>query len=166
MKRNFLKFTAASVIAFGLLSTSFLVSVSAQDKSNLQGEGTRFEGTWNVRVTLRNCLTGDEIRSFDSVTTFMSGGTLMDSTSGIPQALKTPGQGVWSHKTGNKYGFSFKSFSFDPTGNYTGWTVIRQEAVLNLRGTAYESKGTSEVYTPNGILVFTGCSTTTAARFE
>lgn len=128
--------------------------------------GGRLEGTWNVQVTLRNCQTGAEIRNFASLTTFMFGGTTLDSTSGIPQALKTPGHGVWSHVSGNTYRFSFKSFSFDPAGNFTGSTKITHEAELASNGTEYSSAGTAEVYDPNGNLTFTGCSTTTATRFE
>src|SRR4051794_37089349 len=84
----------------------------------------KLEGAWNVRVSQINCQTGGVIRSFDSVTTFMSGGTLIDSTSGIPQALKTPGEGVWEHMTAQNFRFKFKSFSFDAAGNYTGYNVI------------------------------------------
>ena len=131
-----------------------------------QGGGGRLEGTWDVQVTLRNCQTGAEIRSFPSLTTFMFGGITLDSTSGIPQALKTPGQGVWSHASGDTYRFSFKSFSFDAVGNFTGFTKITHEAALDSNGTQYSSAGTSEVYAPNGTLIFTGCSTTTATRFE
>ena len=131
-----------------------------------QSGGGRLEGTWNVQVTLRNCQTGAEIRTFASLTTFMFGGTTLDSTSGIPQALKTPGQGVWSHVSGNTYRFSFKSFSFDAGGNFTGSTKIIHEAVLDSNGMEYSSAGTAEVYDPNGNLILTGCSTTTATRFE
>jgi hypothetical protein len=131
-----------------------------------QGGGGRLEGVWDVRVTIRNCQTGAEIRSFDSLTMFMFGGTLIDSTSGIPQAQKTPGEGVWSHVGGNTYRFSFKSFSFDPAGNFTGWTKITHEAELESNGNAYTSAGTSEVHAPNGTLIATGCSSTTATRFE
>jgi hypothetical protein len=105
------------------------------------------------------------IRSFDSVTQFMTGGTLIDSTSGVPQALKTPGQGVWEHTTGPDYRFRFKSFSFDAAGNYTGYNVIQHDATLDRTGDAYESRGTVEIYNPAGVLVGTGCSTTVATRF-
>jgi hypothetical protein len=131
-----------------------------------QGGGGRLEGTWDVRVTIRNCQTGAEIRSFSSVTTFMFGGTLIDTTSGIPQALRTPGHGVWSHATGDTYRFSFKTFSFDAGGNFTGWTKITHEAAMDSNGNQYSSSGISEVFAPNGTLVATGCSTTTATRFE
>ena len=165
MKKNFLKIGGGMVLACLVILTVSFGLTFAQGESKLSGGG-RLEGAWNVRVTLRDCQTGNEIRSFDSATTFMSGGTLIDSTSGVPQALKTPGHGVWSHTVGNTYRFSFKSFSFDPAGNYTGYTIIRHEAELNFRANAYESAGTAEVYAPNGTLILTGCSTTTAARFE
>ncbi|MEO7673001.1 MAG: hypothetical protein ABIU09_02860, partial [Pyrinomonadaceae bacterium] len=119
-----------------------------------------------VQVTIRNCQTGAAIRTFPSVGTFMSGGTTLDSTSGVPQALKTPGQGVWSHVGGNTYRFKFKSFSFDAANNFTGWTIIQHQANLDHSGDQYESGGTAEVYAPNGSLLFTGCSTTTATRFQ
>ena len=131
-----------------------------------QGGGGRLEGTWDVRVTIRNCQTGAEIRSFDSVTTFIFGGITIDSTSGMPQALKTPGQGVWNHVSGDTYHFSFKMFNFDPANNYTGWTKITHEAELDSKGNQYSSAGIAEVHAPNGTLITTGCSTTTATRFE
>ena len=166
MKNTFAKLISRSVLASLVILTLALSLTFAQSESKSQGGGGRLEGTWNVRVTVRNCQTGDAVRSFDSLTTFNSGGTLMDSTSGIPQALKTPGQGVWSHTTGRSYQFSFKSFSFDPAGNYTGYTIIRHDATLNQGATAYDSAGTAEIYTPTGVLLTTLCSTTTATPFE
>jgi hypothetical protein len=96
----------------------------------------------------------------------MSGGTLVDSTSGTPQALRTPGEGVWSHVSGNTYRFSFKSFTFDAANNFTGWIKVTHEAVLDSDGNEFVSAGGSEVYAPNGTLLFTGCSSTTSTRFE
>ncbi len=179
MKNTFSKTIGEMALAILLLAMFAPIWVSAQDKGNEQKNaertqenssgqsgGGRLEGTWDVQVTIRNCQTGAAIRTFASIGTFMSGGTLLDSTSGIPQALKTPGQGVWSHVSENTYRFSVKSFSFDAGGNFTGWTIIRHEAALNAKATEYTSAGTAEVYAPNGNLVFTGCSTTTATRFE
>ncbi|HEX6731886.1 MAG TPA: hypothetical protein VF074_17800, partial [Pyrinomonadaceae bacterium] len=160
MKNRFLKAIG------GLALVISLVAIFAPIWASGQGGGGRLEGTWDVRVTLRNCQTGAEMRSFDSLTTFTFGGITLDSTSGIPQALKTPGHGVWSHVSGNTYRFSFKSFSFDTAGNFTGSTKITHEAVLDSIGAEYTSAGTAEGYAPNGNLIFTGCSTTTATRFE
>ena len=154
--------SAIAVLMFAVATVSISAQDFAQSKEMLAGG--RLDGSWNVRVTIRNCQTGDPIRSFDSVTQFMQGGTLIDSTSGIPQALKTPGEGIWEHTVGPDYRFRFKSFSFDAAGNYTGYTIIQHTATLTADGSAYESAGTSEIYNPNGILVATGCSTTTASR--
>ena len=168
MKNNTVRTIGGMVLAVLVVSMLTLGSVSAQDDSKRQkgGGGGRLEGTWDVQVTITNCQTGAAIRTFPSIGTFMSGGTMLDSTSGIPQALKTPGHGVWSHISGNAYRFKFKTFSFDPSGNPTGWTIVSHEANLNHSADEYESAGTAEVYAPNGNLIFTGCSTTTATRFE
>lgn len=149
-----------------VISTLTLGLASAHTSSTSQNGGGRLEGTWDVQVTLRNCLTGAAIRTFASTTTFNSGGTLLDSTSGIPQAMKTPGLGAWSHISGNTYRFAFKSFSFDAAGNFTGWTIVRHDANINSEANEFQSAGTAEFYDANGDLLLTGCSTTTASRFE
>ena len=154
------------LLAAVMASTPALGLVSAQDRLKIKNGGGRLEGTWDVQVTLSNCQTNEEIRTFASTTTFMFGGTLLDSTSGMPQAVKTPGHGVWSHVGANLYRFRFKSFSFSPTGTFTGWTIITHEASMDPGGDYYESAGTAEVYFANGDLDFIGCSTTTATRFQ
>ncbi len=168
MKRNFVKIIGGTVLAFMVISTLTFGLVFAQDESESESRrgGGRLEGTWDAQVTIRNCQNNMAIRTFASIGTFMSGGTFLDSTSGTPQALKTPGQGVWSHVSGNTFRFSFKAFTFDAGGNFTGWTILRHQANLNRRADEYESAGTLQIYAPNGILLFTGCSSTTATRFE
>src|SRR5262245_56772558 len=136
MKRNPLKSICALALAVSVLVMNAAVLVSGQDG------GGRLEGTWNVKVTLRNCQTGAQIRTFPSLTTFVAGGTTFDSSSGLPQAQKTPGHGVWSQVSGNIYRFSFKSFSFDTGGNFTGWTKIAHEATLGSNAAEYTSTGT------------------------
>ncbi len=180
MKNTFLKTIGGAALTILMLTMFAQVHVSAQDTNNedqsngqtqedlfgRRGNDRTLEGTWDAQVTIRNCQNNMAIRTFASIGTFMSGGTFLDSTSGTPQALKTPGQGVWSHVSGRTYRFSFKSFTFDAGGNFTGWTIIRHQANLNRRADEYESAGTLQIYSPNGNLLFTGCSTTTATRFE
>ena len=141
MRNTFLKTIGGTILTILMLAAFTNISVSAQAVLNSPPtEDGRFqspensrdlEGTWDAQVTIRNCQTGEAIRTFASIGTFMSGGTSLDSTSGIPQSLKTPGHGIWSHISGNTYRFKFKSFSFDPSGNFTGWTIINHEANLN-----------------------------------
>ena len=167
MKNTMLRLVGGILLVALMASTSSLGLVSAQDglKSKSAGGG-QLVGTWDVQVTIRDCQTNAEIRTFPSLTTFMFGGTVVDSTSGMPQAAKTPGHGVWNHAGGNLYRFKFKSFSFGPTGTFTGWTIITHEASMDPGGNSYESAGTAEVYNPAGVLVATGCSSTTATRFQ
>lgn len=179
MKNTFSKTIGGMVFAILMLAMFASVWVSARDQGNEQTNteqtqenssrrsgGGRLEGTWDAQVTIRNCQTGAAIRTFASMGMFISGGTFLDSSSGTPQALRTPGEGVWTHNSGNTYRLSFKSFSFDAGGNFTGWTIIRHQVTLNDGAGEYESAGTAEVYDPNGNLIFTGCSTSTATRFE
>ena len=158
MRKNLSKLAVSLVLMSAITAVSFA-------QTRVSPSGGRLEGTWNVRVSIINCQTGGVIRSFDSLGQFMVGGTLLDSTSGTAQALKTPGEGVWEHTAGSNYRFKFKSFTFDTAGNYTGYTVIRHDATLDSSGDSYESSGTLEIYNPVGVLVGTGCSTTTASRF-
>jgi hypothetical protein len=180
MKNTFLKTISGAALTILMLTMFAQVRVSAQDTNNedqskeqtqedlsgRRGNNTKLEGTWDMQVTTRNCETDAATRTFASIDTFMSGGTMINSTSGFPQALVTPGQGVWSHISGNTYRFKFKSFSFDPSGNFTGWAIVSYEINLNRRADRYNAVGTTGVYAPNGNLLFTGCSTATATRFE
>ncbi|MBK7708253.1 MAG: hypothetical protein IPJ30_21500 [Acidobacteria bacterium] len=134
MKNTILRTIGTTALTVLMLTAFTQISVFAQDgddqdqnlrqkqesKSTRRRGGRRLIGTWDVQVTLRNCQTGAAIRTFSSVTTFMAGGTMIDSTSGIPQALKTPGQGSRCHIEGNTYRFKFKSFNFDAAGSSTG----------------------------------------------
>ena len=167
MKNTMLRLVGGILLAAVMAATPSVGLVSAQDdlKSKNVGGG-QLVGTWDVQVTIRDCQTNAEIRTFASLTAFMFGGTLIDSTSGMPQAAKTPGHGVWNHAGGNLYRFKFKSFSFGPTGTFTGWTIITHHASMDPGGNSYESAGTAEFYNSAGILVGTGCSSTTATRFE
>ena len=166
MKSNIAKLAGGILLVALIVLTPTLGLVSAKEDSKVKNGGGRLEGTWDVLVTIRDCQTDAGLGTFASIGTFMSGGTMLDSTSGMPQALKTPGHGVWSHVGANIYRFKFKSLSFDPIGNFSGWTIINHEANLNSSADAYESAGTAEFYDANGVLVRTGCSSTTATRFE
>ena len=108
---------APLVVAFALLP---MVAAPAIRPSM---EGGKLQGTWEMQITLTDCA-GHVIRSFPSLIEFVAGGTVVESNAGTPQALKTPGEGVWRHTTDNNYAFSFKFFTFNPQNVFTGWTII------------------------------------------
>ena len=149
---------------FGMLAIVMTLSTAQAQNPKSDLGGGRLDGSWDVRVTLYNCATGSPIRSFDSVTQYMKGGTLIDSTSAMPQSAKTPGQGIWRHDGGDIYSFKFKHFNFDAAGNYTGFQIVTHQAYLDQSGSSYFSNGTAAFYNPAGTLVMAGCSSTTATR--
>ncbi|HZE73413.1 MAG TPA: hypothetical protein VE135_28210 [Pyrinomonadaceae bacterium] len=162
MKKTFLKTIGGVALAISLL-TVFATQKALSD----QGGGGRLDGTWEVQLQRRNCQTGAALGTpIPELATFMSGGTMIASTAGVPQALKTPAQGVWSHVSENTYSFSAKSLNFDSAGNFSGWSRFAQEITLNSNATEYTSEGTVEVFSAGGVSVFKGCSTATATRLE
>jgi hypothetical protein len=91
---------------------------------------------------------------------------VVESNGGTPQALKTPGEGVWRHTTDNNYAFRFKFFTFNPQNVFTGWTIIAGETTVDATGDSNAGSATVEVYNPNGVLVATACAKIAGTRFE
>ena len=90
----------------------------------------------------------------------------MDGTT-TPSALRTPGEGVWRHTTGNTYAFRFKSFNFNAQNVYTGWSIISGELTVDSTGNAFAGPGGSvKIYDPNGVLIATLCADSVGTRFE
>jgi hypothetical protein len=161
MKTKLIKSIMAS-----LLGACALVTVVAAEKAPGEGPaGGRLEGTWNMQITLNDCA-GHVIRSFPSLIEFVAGGTVVESNAGTPQALKTPGEGVWSHTTDHTYAFRFKFFTFSPQNVFTGWTIIAGETTVDKTGDANAGSATVKVYDPNGNLLVSLCAETAGTRFE
>lgn len=127
--------------------------------------GGRLTGTWDAVVTLRNCATGDELNTFASIGTFNLGGTFIGSTSGLPQASRTPEHGVWRHVSDNTYIFMFKSFNFDAAGNAVSYGVVTHELILDSSSDNYTSAGIAQIFLMNGTQIAQGCSDAIGTRF-
>ncbi len=91
---------------------------------------------------------------------------MMESQAGTPQALKTPGEGVWQHATDNTYAFRFKFFTFNSLNVFTGWVIIAGTTTVNPTGDANAGSATIKVYAPNGVLVATACAEIAGTRFK
>src|SRR6266581_7434471 len=141
-----------------------LVPMVATTATGQGTQGGRLQGTWEMQITLTDCA-GHVIRSFPSLIEFVAGGTVVESNAGTPQALKTPGEGVWRHTTDTNYAFRFKFFTFDAQNVFTGWTIIAGETTVDETGDANTGSATVEVYNPNGVLVATACAETAGTRF-
>ena len=142
-----------------------LVSMVATTASGQDSQGGTLQGTWNMQITLTDCA-GHVIRSFPSLIEFAAGGTVVESNGGTPQALKTPGEGVWRHTTDNNYAFRFKFFTFNSLNVFTGWTIIAGETTVDATGNANAGSATVKVYDASGMLLATVCASTAGTRFK
>src|SRR5213596_436395 len=148
-----------------LVVACVLVPMVAATASGQGTQGGTLQGTWEMQITLTDCA-GHVIRSFPSLIEFVAVGTVVESNAGTPQALKTPGEGVWRHTIDNNYAFSFKFFTFNAQNVFTGWTIIAGETTVDSTGDANTGSATAEVYAPNGVLLATVCAETAGTRFE
>ena len=155
-----------STMAPLLVACTLVTAVAAERAPGEEGpEGGRLEGTWDMQITLTDCV-GHTIRSFPSLIEFAAGGTVVESNAGTPQALKTPGEGVWRHATDHNYAFRFKFFTFNTSNVFTGWTIIAGETTVDRIGNANAGSATVKVYDPNGVLLVSLCAETAGTRFE
>src|SRR5438552_18056979 len=153
-----------SIMASLVVACASLTMVAAT-ATGQRTQGGTLQGTWEMQITLTDCA-GHVIRSFPSLIEFVAGGTVVESNSGTPQALKTPGEGVWRHTTDNYYAFSFKFFTFDTQNVFTGWTIIAGETTVDSTGNANTGSATVSVYVVNGNLLVTLCADTAGTRYQ
>ncbi len=155
-----------SIMASLVVACASLTMVAAT-ASGQGTQGGRLQGTWEMQITLTNCA-GTVLRSFPSLVEFMAGGTVVESNGGTPQALKTPGEGVWrqtSQTTDNTYAFRFKFFTFNSLNVFTGWTIIAGKTTVDATGNANAGSAIVKVYDPNGVLLATVCAEISGTRF-
>lgn len=121
------------------------------------------EGTWLTVVTPVNCDTGAPVGpAFPGILTFNKGET-MSGTSTVAASVF----GVWARSGGwNDYTFAFTNFRYNTSGILIGRQTVRQTVKLGPSGDAFTSKGTVELFDPNGNQIGTGCATSTGTRFE
>jgi hypothetical protein len=155
--------TAAMVLAGMLVLGSGLTARSqSQDAESHNG----LEGTWRLQVTVRDCQTGQALRTFPAMFTFAKGGTLSVTTAGQLPSLSTTGLGVWRHTDGHTYSAVSEAFIFSSAGAWT--QTHRLTRVIEIANDAQEFTDTValQIFDTNGNLIVTGCATSVASRFE
>ena len=151
--------TAALVLAGMLVLGSGLTAWA-------QSEDAGLKGTWRLQVTVRDCQTGQALRTFPALFAFAKGGTLTVTTAGQLPSLSTPGLGVWRHTDGHTYSAVSEAFVFSPAGAWT--QTHRLTRVIEISNDANEFTDTValQIFDTNGNLILTGCATSVASRFE
>ena len=122
----------------------------------------KIAGTWRVQVTLRNCQTGAEIRSFPALLTFAVGGTLTGTSTVLPPSARSGDFGVWEHNGHNSYSAVSEAFLFNGAA-FTQRQRITQSITLNSDDN-FDSNAQTEFFDTAGNLLTTGCATAVASR--
>jgi hypothetical protein len=132
-----------------------------------QAETRTIEGAWRVQITLRDCTSGQPLRSpFPALASFARGGTVTTADGGLSPAIRTTGLGVWSHSEGGSYAAVTEAFLFAPTGVNTGTQRITQHIKFDRYEDAFEATVSSTALDTQGNVVAVGCATSVGRRLE
>jgi hypothetical protein len=159
--------TAVIVLCLAVIvGYSMAASQKATAQVADQSSGGKIEGTWRVQVTVRNCQTGDELRTFPAILTFAQGGNLTGTTTVVPVALRSPDHGVWNFKGAGNYRAVSEAFLFNPAGAWVSTQRITQAIDLAPNSNTFTSNASVEFFDTLGNTTSTGCSTAVATRME
>ncbi len=158
------------MITLGLVITLVggVGTLALAQSSHSASNAHRLEGTWLVRVTLRNCATGAALSSMNSIVTFAPGGTLTETpgAGAFAPGQRSDGQGYWTHAGGHTYTQRFVALiRFDTPPNppaspgfLAGWQTVTHTVEL-VDADNLSSSGTNELIDMNGNSYRSGCST-------
>jgi hypothetical protein len=124
------------------------------------------EGTWDLRVTLRDCQTGGPLKTFCALSTFGHSGTLIETYASEIPSHRSVGQGTWRHIGGRDYAAVLRFFRFHPDGTFAETEKVTQRIQLSADGNEFTATASIEVYDPDDTLIKTDCATETAKRLE
>ena len=163
------KFVGLGLLAALTLSGAASSQVGrAQDSARRDGSEShagKIEGTWRVQVTLRNCQTGDALKTFPAMLTFAQGGTLTGTTTAFSPALRSPDHGVWEQTGRRTYSAVTDAFIFNPSGTWVMTQRITQAIKFGGDPDEFNSDAKVEFFDTSGNLTSTGCATAAANRF-
>ncbi len=171
MKNKFAKTTAfaAAILAMFLAAQ---ISVIGQEISGRQvfpaPQGDWIVGVWETTVTPRNCVTGEQIApSFIGLVTFHQGGTMSEYGANPATPYRTPGHGVWQrgYRGEGSYLFDFTFIPLTPAGAPVGRLAVSQTLEIDRHSGTGSSSGSFKLTNTSGIVIGTGCTTSTATKF-
>lgn len=128
-------------------------------------------GVWEVKITPRDCTTGDPIPSaaLEALFTFHNDGTMLASFRNTPGLERTAAHGLWRRDLGwSDYSFKFVHLRRSVS---TGLSAGKQESggtlVLSESGDEYTTDAHTIVFNADGIPVgVRGCSNSVGTRFK
>ena len=164
--RNLKRIAAFGATAALVLAGMLVLESGLKARAQSQSQAGRIEGTWRVQLTVRNCQTGEPLRSFPALFIFGQGGTLSYTTAGQPPALSAPGVGIWGHTNGNSYSAVSEAFVFSPAGAWIQTHRLTRAIELGSDANEFTDTVTLEIFDTDRNLIATGCGTSAGRRFE
>jgi hypothetical protein len=146
-------------------STGFLPARAAAPVHAPSSANRSLIGTWEVQVSIRDCVSQQVVRTFPSLLTFGAHGTLIETTAGVSPAARGPGHGDWQAIGNNAYSAVFKAFRYDSNGDWIGGQTVRQVITLETTG-IWTANASVELTNIEGNIIGTGCATAIGLRLE
>ena len=157
-----------------LILVSLILASSMQPTSvKAEAEDGGLEGTWLNQVTIVTCPPAPRvvIATFQSMTTYMRGGILVEGGSPPfppPAVSRSAGHGIWKHTDSHTFSVFFRNHSFDNLGRLVRISEITSNPSL-ING-ELSGNGTSKITNLNPvdgtvINVTEGCNEATSQRF-
>jgi hypothetical protein len=160
MKRRAACLMATITLCVGLA----LPSSKAQEAGN-GSAGGQIEGTWRVQVTLRNCQSGAELKTFPALLTFAQGGTLTGTSTVLAPTLRGGDFGIWQFNGHGSYSAVSEAFLFNG-GVWSQTQRLTQAITLSQDANTFSSNAHTEFFDTAGNLVNSGCATAVATRMS
>jgi hypothetical protein len=165
--RNSKRFAASHGPAVVLACMFFLGSgLTARAQSNGDNSQRGLEGAWRLQLTVRDCNTGQALRTFPVVFTFAQGGTATGITAGQLPSLATPSLGVWRHTEGHNYTAVTDAFVFSPAGVWIQTHRLTRAIEVSIDADEFIETVALQILDTAGNPIATGCATSVANRLE
>ena len=162
----FVAVTQTSVMGQEIEQAGDSQSVSGSSQSQLLN---RIVGVWETTITPRNCQTGQPAGpAFIGLITFHKGGTLSEYGANPATPFRTPGHGTWQrgYRGDDSYLINFTFIPLTPAGAPVGRLKVSQTLEYERYLDQSSTMGGFQLFNPSGVLIGSGCSTSTATRFR
>ncbi|HEX4770689.1 MAG TPA: hypothetical protein VH351_07660 [Bryobacteraceae bacterium] len=127
-------------------------------------DGGSLVGTWYTQVTIRECGTTHDLKSFPSLVTFSPGGTLIGTTSAFGPTQRSPDHGAWEQTGRHTFSAIHIAFLFNAAGAWTGIQKITE--AIEIKNGKYNSTATTQFFDTAKNLTMSGCAVASATRVE
>jgi hypothetical protein len=122
------------------------------------------EGTWQSAVSVRDCASGAELRSFNGLSVFHHGGTA-SATNSLPPSSTSPAFGTWRRGAdASSYAVTLRLFRYNLDGSFAGAQNLTRTVTLAADGKSLTGTLSIQILDPAENILQTSCGVETASR--